>query len=107
MFYALIGSLLAGGLSTAILLFLRSRVETKLVEAQKDLLAERKAHEITDSEFTQIKTEYNKLVEHANDQIKTLEKERDDLLNALSKVNAPGVFADLLRKRNTGHQDPH
>lgn len=52
-------------------------------------------------DYDALVTQYNSLVKDSNDQISTLQKQRDELLHALENSGKPGVFADLLRERNT------
>jgi hypothetical protein len=101
MLYAFLGSVLAGSLATVWTLWRKSKVETALKGAQKDLEATRKEIAEWIAKHTLLTGEYNSLVDHANAQIAQLNKEKEDLLDALQKSGKPGVFADLLRSRNT------
>lgn len=101
MLYALIGSLLTGGLTTLYTLWRKSQVENHLTAVQKDLEATRKELAEWIAKHTQITVEYNRLVDHANAQIAQLQKDKESLEDALKNSGKPGVFADLLRARNT------
>ena len=101
MLYALIGSLLAGSLGTVIALWAKARVEKKLVGVQAELKATALREQGWKESCESLKTEYNNLVDHANAEIAKLNEEKKELLNALEKSGKPGVFADLLRIKNT------
>lgn len=90
-----IGSLVIGAISTGFSLWLKYRNERILRE---QYIALRKDHQA-------LVNDYNKLVESVNNELETVRKQRDEALQALEKADKPGVFANLLRKRNTGHQD--
>lgn len=101
MLYAFLGSFLLGSLTTVFVLWRKSQVETKLRGVEKDLSAAQKEIKDWKQSSDSLKSEYNNLVDHANAQVAQLQKDKEDLLNALEKSGKPGVFADLLRARNT------
>ncbi len=54
-----------------------------------------------EEKYKELVKDYNGIVDDANAQISTLQNEKKELLDALEKSGKPGVFADLLRARNT------
>lgn len=91
-----IGSLVIGAISTGFSLWLKARKESQMAENYHRL----------QEKYDTLVNQYNALVTDANGQIKTLQKQRDELLDALQNSGKPGVFADLLRKRNAGSETP-
>lgn len=100
MLYAFLGSLLAGAGTTFFVLWRKAQVEKQLVSVQKDLKQALKDALGWKESREELEREYNSLVDSANEEIATLRKEKEELLNALEKSGKPGVFADLLRKQN-------
>lgn len=101
MLYAFLGSSLLGALTAAWLLWRKGRVETALADATNAL-------GIANINIQGWKESYALLqdqLSRSQEDTQTVKAQRDAYLKELTDAGTPGVFADLLRKRNTGHQD--
>ena len=92
MLYALLGSLLLGGLSLTWALWQKAKVETELAE----IIGKFRMSNADNLKLLEHLSVFAKQLQSSKDQIETLEKERD---NALSQI-PDGHFGNLLRLRN-------
>lgn len=100
MTYLFFASLALGGLSTLYLLWRKSQVEGDLKQTKGDLLAatnEAKGWKIS---YDLLKKDSDDKLSRLNAQVTKLETQNAEYLEALKKSSAPGVFAELLQKRN-------
>lgn len=106
MLYALLGTLLLGGLSTLYLLWRKSQVEGDLRETQQKLVIANNAANSWEISYNLLKKTSDDKLARANQELATVKGQNDDLLKALEKSGNPGVFAELLQKRNTSSVSP-
>jgi len=95
MLYALIGSGLVGALSTALLLWRKSVLETKLA---KSLAIGEASQKLANELLENVKLLKDQL-DRKDNQIKVLEKQRDQAIEELAKHGAHGSLLSLLRKQ--------
>lgn len=101
MFYGFLASLVAGGLTTLFLLWSRSKVQDKLDSASLKLTMKTTECESWKQSWQLLQKTSADQTARFNQEIDTLQKQNDDLLQALQKSGNPGVFAELLQKRNS------
>jgi hypothetical protein len=100
MLYLFLGSTLLGSLSTAILLWRKSVVETELAKSQaSDKDSQERANRAVEELGSRSKA-YEDQLQLQRNQVDQLRKERDIALDALAKNLGTGSVAELLRLRN-------
>ena len=101
MTYALLASLVAGALSTLYLLWRKSQVEGELGKTKSDLLLKTNEAKGWKISYDILKKSTDDQLARKDNEIQTLETQNAEYLEALEKSGSPGVFAELLQKRNT------
>jgi hypothetical protein len=101
MFYALLASLAVNGLTVLYLLWRKSQVQDELDITQKNLVIRSNECEGWHKSYDFLKTSSDDQIVRRDAQIKTLEDNNGAYLEELRKTATPGVFAELLQKRNS------
>ncbi len=99
MLYALIGTGLLGALSTALLLWRKSVVETELADTKGRLTLAQNAATSATVEISMRAKAYAEQLVSLNNQISTIRTERDQAIDELAKTGAPGSLTNLLRNQ--------
>jgi hypothetical protein len=97
MLYILLGTGLGSAIYIAYLLWSKGRIQSDLDKANLQIT-------VCNNALAGWKQAYTTAIQTSSSkdtQIKTLRDQNDNLLNQLKVSGAPGVFADLLQKRNT------
>lgn len=97
MLYALLSTGIASALAIAYLTWTRAAVEVQLANTVKTM------QEVA-NRASGWQTSYDLLMKTTQSKdalIITLRSQNDEYLSAITKSNAPGVFANILQKRNT------
>ena len=106
MTYAFLASLAVGGLSTLYLLWRKSRVEDELDTTKGNLTAKTTEANSLRASYDLLKKDSDDKLSRLSAQVTTLETQNAEYLKALEKSSSPGVFAELLQKRNTSVPNP-
>jgi Flp pilus assembly protein TadB len=100
MLYLFLGSTLLGSLSTALLLWRKSVVQTELSKSQaSDKDSQERANRAVEELGTRSKA-YEDQLQLQRNQVDQLRKERDFALDALAKNTGAGSIAELLRMQH-------
>lgn len=102
MLAAFIVSLLAGSLSTALLLWRKSVVEKSLAESRATEKLATEAARRSQEELGLRAKAYEDQLSRQRDQLETLRKQRDQAIETLATSGKPGSITDLIRMRTQG-----
>lgn len=107
MLYSLLASLAINGLTVLYLLWRKSQLQDELDTTQKNLVIKSNESDGWQKSYTELHSIDTDQLARKDAQIKTLEDQNAAMLEELKKSGAPGVFAELLQKRNSAGIPDH
>jgi hypothetical protein len=100
MIYALLASLAVNCITVLYLLWRKSQLQDELDKTQKDLIIKSNECDGWHKSYDLLKINSTDQLARRDAQIQSLEKDYATLLEECKKFGTPGVFAELLQKRN-------